>query len=251
MKWGKEMNWLLRYLMGFPARQEDYEEIKRNFPELLTSGINTNQHLRNMMRYYDYNLHSINDLELLESWLHNIKRNEEFKNEVEVKDESQNKEKIFQCPFLLEQTGTYPSSVLEFMSINNSKSSKNKDNFFNLIKKETKNLKIQKIIITDPYFINNTSTDQTPNGFSNTIECFKNGFCVSKDKEYELYINPTISRESKGYKSFMELLASEFPKISIKTYDNRVKFHDRFYIAIDKKDSVGFFRPSINGLDAG
>lgn len=236
------MNWLIRYLLGLPAREQDLKEIKTNFPELIDNPEELNK--------LDYPI-------LIHPRFFSEKS---FKDWIGISDNNEvhNRDFTSECPYSNcpqkareNLNDSQESELLELMTIGGGKKSKTpKDSFFDMVRKiYTGTNNIKKVILTDPYLLADVSMDGNEGGFNNIIEYLKI-IIDSCENEFELLISPTL-KEQGNKDNFERLLKTKFKNIKFSFYSSDYNFHDRLLITVDNKQNYkGMFGPSFNGLNS-
>lgn len=234
------MNWLLRYIIGLPARKQDVKELNENFPEL----IDNPEKLRELE--YPYFIHPRKlGSEYFKKWI----------SEIDYEDKTIN-DSVTVCPLtncpLNNQdiiNSNSENELLQLMSIGTGHNSPQKS-FFDMVRRVYQNKpNIKKVILTDPYLLADISEDGIEGGFNNLVE-YLNIIIRDKESKFELQISKTLKKQL-NFKNFKRMVIRNFPNVEINNYDSPYHIHDRFYITVDDKNNFnGLFGPSINGLNS-
>ena len=243
------MDWLLRFLIGLPAREEDLIELKNTIPEIFDKEINADlidqkYHLmfeRFIFYYPDQRIL----LENIQKWMNNAKINERINTDISC-------EKV-NCPYRTDSNNDKSDDfplLFELIVSGMSKRKPPKDSFLDLVKKVHKNTeKIKEVIITDPYIYSDTGESGKEGGYNTTIEYLQTLGIEANDK-FTLRLNPSPKKYNEQSKKIFEsVLEKEFININYATFSSKYIFHDRLYLVKDGSGKLkGVFGPSLNGL---
>lgn len=230
------MIWLYRFILNLPFREIDKQEILKNFPELLKSP--------EKIDIFFYNHILLN--------MHN-KNYEDFKKWISESSCENNTLNCYyyDCPYYdaekieLDQ---YKNSLLHLMKIGGN-SKVPKKSFYDLVKKVHKKSDIKRVILTDPYILEDVSENGDTGGYNNLKEYLQT-LGLNKKSSFVLETNPSPMLHTKSKeKIFKNFIKKEFPEISFGHFKSKYKFHDRFYLVEDTSGLIkGVFGPSLNGL---
>lgn len=233
------MNWLIRYILGLPAREQDFNELKANFPELIENP----KLLRNLE--YPYFIHPWKlEKDYFEKWI------SEIDSEKKTTKDSDKECPFTNCPISNQETifSDSHSGLIQLMTIGSGLKSP-KESFFDMVRKLYKNTVIRKVYLTDPYLLADVSEDGNEGGFNNLVD-YLNIIIRDKKSDFELLISKTVKQQSK-LNNFKRSIKNIFHNVEINNYYSPYHIHDRLLITIDNKGIYkGMFGPSFNGLNS-
>ena len=257
------MVWFIRFILGFPPRKEDIQEIQRTIPELLSNEY-SNRDLDNIFHLY-LRLHGKGKMFIdgdlnftakkLREWLADAKLSEKKEGSVNNKSPAASGCVGGKCLFANEELEEEEESddetprILELMTVGGGLNRKEPLKcFLDLITKVHSPIKVspKSIFITDPYLYVDVSQNGTSGGLKN-FKSYLQTLKLTKESEFNLFTtnNPKMG----SFSTFEKLIKKNYPKSKIERFKTKNIFHDRFYIVDYGKEGIkGVFGPSINGL---
>lgn len=264
------IDWMLRFELGLPCRDTDYEDVRRALPELFDDRLEQFP-LQERRRFFRYFFDS-DDWKELKKWVQDS-RSETKSVTTSISSEncpldfcplktgsvarcatgtssecaSGDDETIFQLMTLGGRIGAREASEKrsrELKSPNNHLDSMSE--FQKLLRKVHESedgKKIKNIVLTDPYL--HMQFDDAEEYFLKYL--FAVG--LSKIAEATLKISPRIKKGSAGFNKIEKALKSQFQNAVLTHHTSARRFHDRFFIVqYDNGQARGVFGPSLNSL---
>lgn len=257
------MTWFLRFILGLQPRIEDLKEIECTIPELLSQPIDY-EYARKLYRIH-FGIHSRGNF-FIDTNSNNIIK--ELQNWI-TKAKDLNSKRIDKKEYILtnnttcvggkciftnndKSTGSPINNeepqILELMALGGGLKRKQPlQSFLDLVRKVHKSSSHPNAIyVTDPYIYVDISEKGTSGGLVN-FSSYLNALGINKESKFSLY---TTNKPKKGnHKSFVKVLADQFPNAKLEQFKTNNLFHDRFYIVDHGKHGFkGVFGPSVNGL---
>jgi hypothetical protein len=249
------MDWLLRFTLGLPAREQDIAAVKKTLPELADSenGFSDGEIYWPLYPRFRTSKEFIDELR---NWIKCAEETDSDWVDATACPESN-------CPMRHIQHSSKLNNdepvILEMLVMGGGPSQKTsksqqtpKARFFDLVRKAHKNTKlVREVILTDPYIYSDVSEDGIEGGSNNLIEYLQT-LGLSQEDHFSLITNPSPKRGNKQAKTNLQkMIKNHYSNISFRDFSPSLKFHDRFYLVRYKSgDLKGVFGPSLNGLNS-
>ncbi len=232
-----DMDWLIRFWLGLPARSEDRDSVLRVLPELQATDFELKN--RNILWLFHSKLVSSKDLiNELKSWV------------AEIDTPALNRSGQEKCPA---ENSNGESLVVRLMVAGGGPKVKPpKDSFIDLVKKvHSKSGKPREVILTDPYIYAGLGADGLNDGSANLV-FYLEALGLNQDDAFTLTTTPSPKRGTKATRSNLQgMLRKKFKRIEFKDFSPKLEFHDRFYIVHHQSGATkAIFGPSLNGLSS-
>lgn len=246
------MRFLIRFLLGLPARRSDIEELKETLPEIFDESTRSK---RRWIRPVWWLLEGSN--EDFEAELKEWAKTADSSPERRYSDPKKSCPRQ-DCPLKDEKElhGYDESSdvaLLNFLSAGGGPQAKPPIGMFlDLVRKNHATMGLVKeVILTDPYIYSDLSEDGDAGGFENLM-AYLEALKIDSESSFTIKMTPSPKRSTKKAKEALHRkISNAYPNVSLGNYSPKCNFHDRFYIVRDDKGKLGgVFGPSLNGLSS-
>jgi hypothetical protein len=264
------MNWLIRFQLGLPCRQNDLEEIKQVLPELLDEKFERPD-LRQHHFLFPYHFF-IESWDALRHWVRDLQFDKETDHRAALSSAC--------CPLELcplktggvaqhlehSPAAKAPNAIpnaLQLMTLGGMIGAReasakrgaakqpnehldSMSEFQKLLRKVHPNSdgkNIEHIVLTDPY-LHMQFDDAKPHFLK-----YLASIGLSKGSQATVKVSPRIKKTSAGFKKIEDALRSEFQNVVLAHHSQKRRFHDRFFL-VQYENGVarGVFGPSLNSL---